>query len=121
MTNELAIRILTGDVLGTSEQTDEAVKMAVKALSLPNVTEINVGDIISRQDAIDLLKKWSDCYFYIETETESAIKDFQQLPSVQQEDWMEKNKERILQAGMEGREIEFWIGGRKFAVRELAQ
>jgi len=33
MTNELAIRILTGDVLGTSGQTQEAVKMAVKALS----------------------------------------------------------------------------------------
>lgn len=36
MTNELAIRILTGDVLGTSEQTHEAIKMAVKALSLPS-------------------------------------------------------------------------------------
>ncbi len=34
MTKELAIRILTGDVLGTSEQTQEAVTMAVKALSL---------------------------------------------------------------------------------------
>lgn len=36
MTNELAIKILTGDVLGTSEQTHEAVVMAVKALSLPS-------------------------------------------------------------------------------------
>ena len=36
MTNELAIRILTGDVLATSEQTQEAIKMAVKALSLPS-------------------------------------------------------------------------------------
>lgn len=36
MTNELATRILTGDVLGTSEQTHEAIKMAVKALSLPS-------------------------------------------------------------------------------------
>ena len=36
MTNELAIKILTGDVLGTSEQTHEAIKMAVKALSLPS-------------------------------------------------------------------------------------
>lgn len=33
MTKELAIRILTGDVLGTSEQTHEAVKIAVDALS----------------------------------------------------------------------------------------
>ena len=37
------------------------------------------------------------------------------------EDWMERNKERILQAGKEGREIEFRIGGRLFAIREKAQ
>ena len=85
MTNELAIKILTGDVLGTSEQTDEAVKMAVKALSLPNVIEINVGDTISRQDAINLLKDWADGYNYIETETACAIRDFQNLPSAQAE------------------------------------
>ena len=36
--------------------------------------------------------------------------------SAQPEDWMEKNKERILQAG-----IEFRIGGRLFAIREKAQ
>ncbi len=39
----------------------------------------------------------------------------------QPEDWMERNKERILQSGMEGREIEFRIGGRLFAIREKAQ
>lgn len=33
MTNDLAIRILNGDILGTAEQTHEAVAMAVKALS----------------------------------------------------------------------------------------
>ena len=53
MTKELAIRILTGDVLGTTEQTQEAVTMAVRALSLPDVTNINVGDTIYRQAAID--------------------------------------------------------------------
>lgn len=52
MTNELAIRILTGDVLGTTEQTHEAVKMAVKALSSSDFLETNVGDLISRQRAI---------------------------------------------------------------------
>lgn len=35
MTTELAIRILTGDVLGTNEQTHDAVKMAVEALLRP--------------------------------------------------------------------------------------
>jgi len=33
MTNDLAIRILTGGILGTTEQTHEAVAMAIKALS----------------------------------------------------------------------------------------
>lgn len=43
------------------------------------------------------------------------------LPSIQTEDWMVKNKDKILQAGKEGREIEFRIGGRLFAIREKAQ
>ena len=33
MTKELAIKILSGETLGTNEQTEEAVKMAVEALS----------------------------------------------------------------------------------------
>ena len=56
-------------------------------------------DLISRQDAIDLLKKWSGGYDYIETETESAIKDFQQLPTAQPEkceDCGNFNKARLL-------------------------
>lgn len=40
-------------------------------------------DLISRQAAIDLLIKWSGGYDYIETETASAIKAFQDLPSAQ--------------------------------------
>lgn len=78
-------------------------------------------DTISRQAAIDLLKKWSDGYSYIEVETNSAIKAFEEIPSAQSKDWMERNKERILQAGIEGREIECRIGGRLFAIREKAQ
>ena len=44
-----------------------------------------MSDLISRQDAINLLEKWADGYNYIEVETESAIKDFQHLPSAQPE------------------------------------
>ena len=40
-------------------------------------------DLIDRQAAINLLKKWSDGYTYIETETELAIKEFQHLPSAE--------------------------------------
>lgn len=39
----------------------------------------------------------------------------------QADGWMERNKDRILQAGLEGREVEFRIGGRLFAIREKAQ
>ena len=42
-------------------------------------------------------------------------------PSAQPDSWMEQNKDKILQAGKEGREIEFRIGGRLFAIREKAQ
>lgn len=38
-------------------------------------------DLISRKTAIDLLKKWSDGYLYIEVETKSAIKAFEEIQS----------------------------------------
>lgn len=44
-----------------------------------------MDDLISRQAAIDLLKKWSDGYSYIEVETNSAIKAFEEMPSAQPE------------------------------------
>lgn len=44
-----------------------------------------MDDTISRQAAIDLLKKWSDGYSYIEIETNSAIKAFEEIPSAQPE------------------------------------
>lgn len=57
MNNELEIRILTGDVLGTTEQTQEAITMAVRALSQPDVHDTNVGDLISRAEALDEMQK----------------------------------------------------------------
>ena len=44
-----------------------------------------MDDLISRQAAIDLLKKWSDGYSYIEVETNSAIKAFEEMPSARPE------------------------------------
>ena len=72
-----------------------------------------MDDLIKRQDAIRAVTTRDGC-----GRCEKAIKN---IPSAQPEDWMERNKERILQAGMEGREIEFRIGGRLFAIREKAQ
>lgn len=44
-----------------------------------------MADLIDRSAAINLLKKWSDGYQYIETETRLAIKEFQELPSAHPE------------------------------------
>ena len=43
------------------------------------------------------------------------------LPSAEPDGWLERNKDEILKAGMEGQEVEFRIGGRLFAIREKAQ
>lgn len=59
MTKEEAIRIISGEVLGTTEQTHEAVAMAVEALSAQSqqVTSKLNSDCISRQDAIDAVRR----------------------------------------------------------------
>ena len=84
MTKELAIRIITGDVLGTSEQTQEAVTMAVKALSMSEVPDNNVGDLISRQAVI---KEFSCCDLTPDggIDVNDAIDFLKQLPSAQPE------------------------------------
>ena len=64
MTKELAIRIITGDVLGTFDQTQEAVTMAVKAL-LSDVPDKNVGDTMTQSAQPERKKgKWTieDCH-----------------------------------------------------------
>ncbi len=64
MTNDLAIRILGGAILGTTEQTHEAVAMAIKALSaLPSAS-----DLIDRRAAIDAYGDW-----YVEEGTEEGF------------------------------------------------
>lgn len=79
-----------------------------------------MSDLIDRQAAIDCMNKV--LMFRMKPELKDRVaKYLKSLPSAESEDWMERNKERILQAGMEGREIRFWIGGRLFAIREMAQ
>ena len=78
MTKEEAIRIISGEVLGTTEQTHEAVAMAVEALSAQSqqVTGKLNSDCISRRDAIDALEwKWAG---------KAAIDAIKNLPSAQQ-------------------------------------
>ena len=89
-------------------------------------------DLISRQAAIEAMC-WAcghDCdkskFVYNAPQDEQIILcpehyALSTLPSAQPQDWMAQNKDRILQAGMEGREVEFRICGRLFAIREKAQ
>ena len=89
-----------------------------------------MNDLISRQAAIDAVEHITssmsvcvnsdECHGMKRMQRQTVI-ELTNLPPAQPEDWMERNKERILQAGMEGREIEFRIGGRLFAIREKAQ
>ena len=79
-----------------------------------------MDELVSRQAMLNMANGWT--YNFCDPEDEwAAMKEIRELPSAEPEDWMERNKERILQAGMEGREIEFRIGGRLFAIREKAQ
>ena len=74
-------------------------------------------DTISRQDAINTIMGQPPEPHYPSWYAEQIKK----LPSAQPEGWLEQNKDKILQAGMEGREIDFRLGGRLFAIREKAQ
>ena len=89
-----------------------------------------MGDLIDRDklmDALGIAKECEDCqhksgpFCDMGSEFVSACEAIYDAPSAEPDDWLEKNKDLILQAGMEGREVEFRIGGRLFAIREKAQ
>lgn len=83
MTNDLAIRILSGAILGTTEQTHEAVAMAIKALSaLPSAS-----DLIDRRAAIgSAMKDVSDKRTHdFNAGATRAANRIKLLPSVQPE------------------------------------
>lgn len=80
-----------------------------------------MSDLIDRQTAIDAVLAWLKDSMSDKKNGKPLTERHKDLPSAQPEDWMGQNKDRILKAGMEGREIEFRIGGRLFAIREKAQ
>lgn len=92
---------------------------------LYKATEVGT-DCISRQAAIDAARDWYEgliCGSF-----KGLEKRLRALPPAQPEaktnvngDWVILNKDKILKAGMEGREVDFRIGGRLFAIREKAQ
>ena len=76
-------------------------------------------------DADALTEKYGDWYVE-EGSEEGFIGTIKQLidaqPTIQSEQrWIPVEKESVIQAGYEGREVRFRIRGRLFAIRELAQ
>lgn len=103
---------------------------------LPSAQPEPCGDVVSRNA---IVQKLNEMNRYVSTELKLCDTDkkfpqnevfivddvyeeiVENLPPAQPEGWLEQNKDKILQAGMEGREIDFRIGGRLFAIREKAQ
>lgn len=76
-------------------------------------------DLISRQAVKDLLiYNWDEC-------CSACIGEVEKMPSATQEllykGAISLDKQKILQAGYEGQEYDFYIGGRLFSIREKAQ
>lgn len=85
-----------------------------------------MSDLISRQEVKEILRTEWVKLFPVELDPYllylfHAMEKIENIPSAEPKDWMEQNKDRILQAGKEGREVEFRIDGRLFAIREKAQ
>lgn len=60
MTKDLAIRILSGDVLGTTEQTQKAIAMAVQ--SLEEAPTVDIPEVVRCKEcfyAIPYNEKWT--------------------------------------------------------------
>ena len=76
-------------------------------------------DAISRKAVKDLLiYNWDEC-------CSACIGEVEEMPPVTQEllyrGVISLDKQKILQAGYEGREYDFYIGERLFSIREKAQ
>ena len=97
-----------------------------------------MDDLISRQAAIDAPDEEQslgiqDILEYMDTVLHPIISPdhwsvyselhdmISMLPSAQPDGKIMLDKEAILQAGYQGREVDFRIGGRLFAIREKAQ
>lgn len=88
-----------------------------------------MGTLIKRQDAIlavcktcMVMPNYYTCPGYQEGSTWcEEVTALRQIPYAQPGGVVEQHVDEILQAGKEGREFRFYIGGRLFAIRELAQ
>ncbi len=87
-----------------------------------------MNDLISRQMAINALGEEPEVWTNDDEYSKGMLAQWkydkraiESLSSLEHNDWLSKNKDKILQAGMEGREVDLRIGGRLFRIREVAQ
>mgnify|MGYP007012483332 CR=1 FL=1 len=87
-----------------------------------------MDDTISRQAALNCFHDWIDSHGDVHTADEiPEYNEIMELPSAQSEeiiphmDAISLDKQEILQAGYEGQEYDFYIGGRLFSIKEKAQ
>lgn len=130
MTNERAIELLHRlqdeqfDGIHGDERR-EALEMAVKAMeALGQVaTDINVGDTISRQAAIDAVAKWFHDDVFGITESDGTVTIFKRLRELPSEQPERKKGKWITVPGRFGNEVEcnqchsvfwYWMGNYRF-------
>lgn len=84
---------------------------------------IRVSDALYDLYGKDPRRLWSfkDLEEWLRSIKQVDISYLENAANTKEDGWLERNKDRILRAGLEGREVEFRIGGRIFAIREKAQ
>jgi hypothetical protein len=84
---------------------------------------IRVSDALYDLYGKDPRRLWSfqDIEKWLRSLRPVDISYLENAANMKEDGWLERNKDRILRAGLEGREVEFRIGGRLFAIREKAQ
>ena len=83
-----------------------------------------MSDLISREKAINKFEPWLKVEGYSEGERnmlKAILYELHVMPPARSSGWLESHIDEILQAGLEGKEVEFRIRGRLFAIREKAQ
>jgi hypothetical protein len=83
-----------------------------------------MSDQISREAAINKFEPWLKVEGYSEGERnmlKAVLYELHVMPPALPGGWLESHIDEILQAGVEGKEVEFRIRGRLFAIREKAQ
>lgn len=68
-----------------------------------------MSDLISKAEVLSLVERMMETYWDRKQILSIVRNAIEKLPSAERKDWMEQNKDRILQAGKEGRKEKRWL------------